>query len=126
MVETFYFLQSAFDVLQSQLSKLKLVLNTDQTKLMLFSNGKELPTNMPKLLTTHKVEIERVNLYKYLGFIIDEKLSFKLHIGKLVSRLKIKLLLFFLEINLASQCRPGNICSLQPFYLCWITVTCYL
>ena len=95
VADTFHFLQSALDVLQSQLTKLKLVLNTDKTKLMLFSNGKALPKVLPKLLTSHGTEIERVNSYKYLGFIIDENLSFKLHIEKLVSKLKIKLGSFF-------------------------------
>jgi len=35
--------------------------------------------------------MELVTSYKYLGFIIDEELSFKLHVKKLISKLRVKL-----------------------------------
>ncbi len=56
MVQTLEFLQSAFDVVQSQLTQLRLVLNADKSKVILFSNGKRLPLNIPKISTAHGVE----------------------------------------------------------------------
>ena len=71
-----------------------LVLNADKSKTTLFSNGKRLPSYLPSL-TVYGVETEMVTSYKYLGILIDENLSFKLHIDKLVSKLKLKLGCFF-------------------------------
>ena len=62
---------------------------------MLFSNGKQLPSHLPRLLTVQGIEIELVKSYKYLGILIDDNLSFKCHIDKLVSKLKLKLGFFF-------------------------------
>ena len=83
-------MQSAFDIVQSRLSQLKLVLNADKSKTMLFSNGKQLPSHLPRLSTAHGVEMEMVTSYKYFGILLDENLSFKLHIDKLVSKLMLK------------------------------------
>ena len=71
-------MQSAFDTVQFRLAQLKLVLNAEKTKNMLFSNGKQLPSHLPRLSTVYGVEIEMVTSYKYLGILIDENLSFKL------------------------------------------------
>ena len=60
-------LQSAFDTVQSNLTQLKLVLNAEKSKFMLFSNGKRLPSLLPRLSTDQGVEIEMVTSYKYLG-----------------------------------------------------------
>lgn len=95
VIQTLELLQSAFDVVQSHLTQLKLVLNADKTKYVLFTNGKRLPSDLPKLFTAQGVEIERVTSYKYLGIFIEENLTFKLHIDKLVTKLKLKLGFFF-------------------------------
>ena len=119
-------LQSAFDTVQFRLAQLKLVLNAEKTKNMLFSNGKQLPSHLPRLSTVYGVEIEMVTSYKYLGILIDENLSFKLHINKLVSKLKLKLSFFFLEINHVFHCKSENIWSPQLSYPCWTMETCFL
>ncbi len=62
---------------------------------MLFSNGKQLPSNIPRLLTVQGAEIELVASYKYLGIFTDQNLTFKPHIENLVYKLKLKLGFFF-------------------------------
>ena len=94
-LQSLEFLQSAFDAVQSHLTQLKLVLNADKSKTMFFLNGKQLPSHLPRLLTVQGIEIELVRSYKYLGILIDDNLSFKSHIDKLVSKLKLKLGFFF-------------------------------
>jgi hypothetical protein len=44
---------------------------------------------------TKHIEIEVVTSYKYLGILIDDGLSFKLHIQQLVKKLKLKLGFYF-------------------------------
>lgn len=95
LTQALEFLQVAFSVIQSRLDDLKLVLNTDKTKLMVFSHAKVLPQNITNILTTKGKSIERVLNYKYLGFTLDQELSFKAHINKLVTKLRAKLGFFF-------------------------------
>lgn len=57
LVQTTGFLQAAFDVVQSNLMELKLVLDGDKARLVLFSNGKEM-SKLPKIKTIQGVEIE--------------------------------------------------------------------
>lgn len=87
----FEFLQSAFNVVQPRLQNLKLVLNAQKTKLMVFSRSGESPGNIPSILTSRGFPIELVSNYKYLGFLIDHELSFKAHIVSLVTKLRIKI-----------------------------------
>lgn len=49
------FLQSAFYTVQSCLTQLKLVLNADKSKTMLFSNGKQLSSHLSRLSTVQGV-----------------------------------------------------------------------
>uniref|UniRef100_A0A669EEG1 Reverse transcriptase domain-containing protein n=1 Tax=Oreochromis niloticus TaxID=8128 RepID=A0A669EEG1_ORENI len=88
-------LQKAFDVVQHTLLELKLVLNAEKTKLMLFSNMKRFPQTVPLVSTLEGNLIEVVHTYKYLGFLIDDSLTFKPHIDNLVKKLKLKLGFFF-------------------------------
>lgn len=60
VVQDFDFLQSSFDAVQSSLLKLKLVLSSDKTKLMLFSTVSELPSNRPNIFTVKGKVIELV------------------------------------------------------------------
>ena len=62
---------------------------------VLFSNGKRLPADLPKIFTAERTEIKKTASYKYLGIIVEENLTFKLHIDRLVSKLKLKLCFFF-------------------------------
>ncbi len=80
--QALYKLQSAFDVFQSRLYRLKLVLNADKTKYMLFSGS---------LQTLRGNVIELVKEYSYLGIIVDNVLSLSSHITQLKKKLKIKL-----------------------------------
>ena len=88
-------LQSAFNILQHNLATLKLVLNSNKTKVMTFTKGKSSKNNVPTICTLSGTEIEEVSHYKYLGIIIDQSLSFTLHVQGLVKKLKLKLGFFF-------------------------------
>ena len=78
LVQAIDLLQNAFNVVQDTLFQLKLVLNTD-TKLMLFSNSRSRPQNIPSVVTLEGSEIEVVDSYKYLGILIDDPLTFQPH-----------------------------------------------
>ena len=62
---------------------------------MLFSNSKKVPQTVPRVSTLEGNVIEVVHMYKYLGVLIDDSLSFKPHIDNLVKKLKLKLGFFF-------------------------------
>lgn len=69
-------LQNALSAVQNTLSQLKLVVSDDKTKLMLFPNAK----NIPQVVTLEGQVFEGVNLYKYLGILIDDCFTFKTHV----------------------------------------------
>ena len=77
--KAFEHMQSAFDRVQAQLCQLKLFLNAEKTKHMVFSNSKKKVLNL-QILTSQGNEIEVVSTYKYLGFMIDDHITFKTHI----------------------------------------------
>ncbi len=68
--QALYKLQSAFDVIQSRIYNLKLVLNVDKTKYMLFSGSKKIDKNVSSLQTLQGTVIESVKEYKYIGIIV--------------------------------------------------------
>ena len=70
--------------LQSWFDTNKLTLNLSKTKYIIFGNR---PTNTDKNLTINNIEIERVNEIKFLGVIIDNKLSWKPHIMYIKSKM---------------------------------------
>lgn len=89
-------LQFAFDIVQRNLFELKLVLNVDKTKFMLFSKSKPISkNNLLPITTSQGSEIEFVSQYRYLGILIDDALSFGPHVEQLVKRLKVKLGFYF-------------------------------
>ena len=94
LTKAFQKLQTAFYSVQHTLCQLKLILNTDKTKLMVFSNGRNRPLNLSPTTCQGK-EIEVVTSYKYLGILIDDGLSFKLHIQQLTKKFKLKLGFYF-------------------------------
>ena len=61
----------------------------------MFSNTKKLPQIVPTVSTLEGNVIEVVHMYKYLGVLLDDSLTFKIHIDILVKRLKLKLGYFF-------------------------------
>ncbi len=93
--QALYKLQSAFYVIQSRIYNLKLVLNVDKTKYMLFSGSKKFDKNVFSLQTLQCTVIESVKEYKYLGIIVDDALSFSSHITQLKKKLKINLGFYF-------------------------------
>ena len=88
-------LQIAFNLVENQLIELRPVLNAAKTKLLIFSNGRKVPVSPPSLLLLQGYEIELVNCYKYLGILIDDRLTFKPHVENLVKKLRVKLGFFF-------------------------------
>ena len=88
-------LQNAFIVFQNTLLQLKLVLNADKTKCVLFTNSRNGPLNITSVVTLEGSEIEFVNSYKYLGNLIDDSLTFKPHVLYLVKKLRLKLGFYF-------------------------------
>uniref|UniRef100_A0A8C7PVH2 Reverse transcriptase domain-containing protein n=1 Tax=Oncorhynchus mykiss TaxID=8022 RepID=A0A8C7PVH2_ONCMY len=95
LTEAFQNLQTAFYTVQHTFRQLKLILNIDKTKLMLFSKARNRPLNLSPITTCQGKEIEVVTKYKYLGILIDDGLSFKLHIQQLTTKLKLKLAFYF-------------------------------
>ncbi len=95
--QALYKLQSAFDVIQSRIYNLKLVLNVDKTKYMLFSGSIFFNKNVSSLQTLQGTVIELVKEYKYLVIIVDDVLSFGSHITQLKKKLKIKLGFYFMN-----------------------------
>ncbi len=80
--------------LQKNLFKLNLVLNSKKTKFMLFTHSSNVQ-DLPQIVTLYDQEIERVSCYNYLGFLLDEKLSFKLHVDNLVKKMRVKLSFYY-------------------------------
>ena len=95
LVQAIDLLQNAFNVVQDTLFQLKLVLNIDKTKLMLFSNSRSRSQNIPSVVTLEGSEIEVVDSYKYLGILIDDSLTFQPHVQYLVKKLRLKLGFYF-------------------------------
>jgi hypothetical protein len=87
-------LQTAFQSLQASHYGLKLVLNVQKTKFMTFTRARTLPENV-SIVTSGGLSIEKVSSYKYLGIWLDDKMSFKVHVGNLVTQLKLKLGFYF-------------------------------
>ncbi len=101
-------LQSDFDAVQHTLSNLKLVLNAEKSKLMMFTKSKSAHSNSCSIATLQGLKIEVVSKYKYLGVLIDDSLSFGLHIQYLVRKLKSKLGLL-LESSIVFLLQQGRI-----------------
>lgn len=79
----FKYLQSPFDPVQSCLHELKLVLNTDKTKLMLFSHTKQATSTFPIYLKSQR-KINWTSL-SLKALLIDHELLFKTHIAHLIN-----------------------------------------
>ncbi len=88
-------LQSVFDIIQNRFCALKLVLNVEKTKCMLFSNSRTSLENSIVLQTSQGSQVTSVSEYKYLGIIIDNKLRFGSHIKYLSKKFKKNLGFYF-------------------------------
>ena len=60
LTKAFQNMQTAFYTVQHTLCQLKLILNTDKTKLMVFSNARNRPLNLSPITTCQGKEIEVV------------------------------------------------------------------
>ncbi len=80
-----YKLQSAFDISQSRIYNLKLLLNVDETKssYVVLRLKKKIDKNVSSIQTLQGTLFELVKEYKYLGIIVDDILSFSSHITQL-------------------------------------------
>uniref|UniRef100_A0A8C6LUY9 Reverse transcriptase domain-containing protein n=1 Tax=Nothobranchius furzeri TaxID=105023 RepID=A0A8C6LUY9_NOTFU len=92
---TFYYsgdnVEQMIEVIQAEMKKIKLwfdgnklSLNSDKSCFMIFSNTN---SNDEILLNIDEINIKRVQEVKYLGVIIDEKLSWKLHINSVKTKI---------------------------------------
>lgn len=64
--------------MEPQLTEVRLVLNAAKTKLIMFSSGRKVPEPPPSIFSLQGCEIELMTSYKYLGIIIDDRLSLPL------------------------------------------------
>ena len=64
----------------------KLTLNVEKSSYLLYHNQKQLVSNFK--IELNGVEIPRVNHAKLLGVWLDNKLSWDIHVNKLINRLK--------------------------------------
>ncbi len=121
-------LQLDFNTLQQNLYDLKLVLNAEKTKVMLFSNLKS-KSNLPSILTSQGTKIECVSKYRYLCILIDESLSFTFHIQQLAKRLKLKLGFYFRIKSCQRDWLLPLLClylTMVMFYTCMLRLKIYM
>lgn len=95
IIETF--LNNELEKIKQWLNTNHLTINTSKTKYLIFSpnSTKFQNLNSLKILIGKNSEIQRVSQYKYLGLIIDDKLTWKPHILYLKSKLSKALGLLF-------------------------------
>lgn len=62
---------------------------------MFFTNSKSASSSQSVIVTSTGQQTELVSTFKYLGFLIDDQLSFKAHIQYTVKKLKLLLGLYF-------------------------------
>ena len=69
----------------------KLTFNVSKTKFMIFGSRPRLPTFSQVQITLNDTSIERVQLYKYLGVILDEHMSWSDHIDFTAKKISMKM-----------------------------------
>ena len=84
-------LEKLLDTVEKELNSMKiwfdenkLTLNLSKTKCIIFGNR---PTNTEKKLMINGIELERVSEIKFLGVLIDNKLSWKPHINYIKAKI---------------------------------------
>ena len=83
----------------------KLTLNVSKTKFMIFGSRPRIPTFSRVQITLNDMSIERVHLYKYLGVILDEHMSWSEHIDYTAKKISMKI--GFLRRS-AKPCLPNS------------------
>ncbi|GBN58243.1 hypothetical protein AVEN_144233-1 [Araneus ventricosus] len=84
-------LQSFLYSLEEWLTKWRIAVNTDKTKAIMFRKGH--PNHNPSILELFDEPIEWVTEVKYLGLVIDNKLTFRQHISYLKEKFWAKIYL---------------------------------
>ena len=103
-------LHQSFICVQQAFSTLNPVLNTPETKVMLFGK-KNAPPPTGVITFSEGLELEVVTSYKYLGVWLDSSLSFSQHISKLQAKVKCRF--GFLYPNCSSLTPPAKIILIQ-------------
>ncbi len=80
-------LNSELGKVKSWLDKHKLTLNTKKTKYMIFGTEKRLHKVRKMSIAIGGEELERVKTFKYLGVHLDEAMTYKEHISKVVKKI---------------------------------------
>ncbi len=73
--------------IKAWLDKHKLTLNATKTKYMIFGSQKRLHNVGPMKIEKGDEEIERVKYFKYLGVYLDEVMTYKEHVSKVVKKI---------------------------------------
>ena len=84
----------------------KLTLNADKSSFTIFKSPKKVINNIPDSIGFLNHKINRVSSIKFLGIILDENLSFDLHINEVCSKLK---RLFHVFYSIRGFLSKGNI-----------------
>lgn len=110
-------LQLTFDFIQSQLCQLILI--AEKTKIMLFSNRNSIPAVLTSLVFAQDNLCWNCGFIQILtvGIVIDNSFSLKLHIDRLINKLRLKLKFFLWNLSLQVK---GLL--LPTFYPFWIMV----
>ena len=94
----------------------RLIMNASKTQYMVFTN-RNVDLNSVSILVNN-VPLERVDCFKYLGLVIDEKLSYKLHCQYISGKISRSLGVFYrIRNNLDLQCLKMLYYSLIHPYL---------
>ena len=99
----------------------KLTLNASKTKLIILGNRS---TNTEKKLTINGVQLERVSERKFLGVIIDNKLSWKPHISYIKAKISKSIAILNKAKYLINQASLFMLyCSfILPYMMYWVEV----
>ncbi len=80
-------LSSELEIANTWLNEHKLSLNTQKTKVMYFGTSQKLGNIGPVPVILNDTEIKRVQTYKYLGLMLDQRLGFDAHIDYLTKNI---------------------------------------
>ena len=84
----------------------KLTLNADKSSFTIFKSSRKTIPNQPDNIEFHDQQIKRTSHIKFLGVILDENLTWNLHINELCSKLK---RLFHIFYNIRNVLSKDNI-----------------
>ncbi len=117
-------LEQLLDIVEKELGRMKnwfdenkLTLNLSKTKFMIFGNRS---TKSSKKLMINDVEIKKVNEIKFLGVIIDNKLSWKPHIHYIKTKISKSTAILNKAKDLLNQASLYTLyCSFILPYMCY-------